>query len=265
MKVFISADIEGVVGTVNWPQLEKDHAAYAAACRQMTRETAAACEGAIAAGASRIVVNDAHHVGLNIDPDGLPGCVELIRGSSGNPFSMVYGIEEGFDAAMFVGYHAAAGRMGNPLSHTYTGAPLWIKLNGVRASEFTIYSYAAALAGVPSVLLTGDRMLCEDSEAMHPLLKTVAVKHGSGGAVTSLSPTAACDKIREAAKEALCQDLSKALLTLPEDFTFEICYKEHVKAARSATFPGFARIDDNTISMHTKDYYDILRAVMWVL
>ena len=265
MRVFISADIEGIAGTVSWPQIEDNAATYAAACYEMTRETAAACKGAIAAGADYIMVNDAHHTGLNIDPDGLPDCVELVRGSSGSPWSMVNGIQDGFDAAMFVGYHSAAGRMGNPLSHTYTGAPLWIKLNGVKCSEFRLYSYAAAMAGVPTVLLTGDKMLCDDSASMHPLLKTVAVKRGEGGSAISLSPAAACKKIHSAAEAALRQDLSQGLISLPNKFTLEICYKEHAKANRASSFPGFSRVDDNTVVMHTKDYYDVLRAVMWVL
>lgn len=264
MRVFISADIEGVSGTVSWHQIEKDPTAYAAACREMTREVAAACEGAIAAGADYIMVNDAHEVGLNIDPEGLPACVELVRGASGSPWSMVNGIQEGFDAAMFVGYHRAAGLGGNPLSHTFSTQNHHVTLNGKPCSEFTIYSYAAAMAGVPTVLLTGDEMLCRDCAGTHPLLKTVAVKRGLGSSSIGLSPKMAADTIRAAAFAALKQDLSKGLISLPEEFTLEICYKEQTAAWKASSFPGFSLVNDTTVSMTTKDYYDVMRAILWL-
>jgi D-amino peptidase len=268
MRVFISADIEGVSGTVSWEQLRNNPitSTYQAACQEMTREVAAACQGAIAAGADYILVNDAHDVGQNLDPNGLPDCVELVRGSSGSPWSMANGVQEGFDAAMFVGYHQAAGLSGNPLSHTFSTKTHHVLLNGKPCSEFMIYSYAAAMAGVPTVLLTGDERLCQDSAHMHPLLKTVAVKRGDrGGASIGLSPAVACDRIRHTAQLALSQDLSAGLITLPESFTFEICYKEHTNAYRCSSFPGFSLVDDTTIRTTTTDYYDVMRAVKWLL
>ena len=264
MRVFISADIEGISGTVSWAQIEKDPAAYAAACREMTREVAAACEGAIAAGADYIMVNDAHDVGLNLDMEGLPACVELVRGSSGSPWSMAYGIQEGFDAAMFVGYHRAAALGGNPLSHTFSTKNHHVALNGKPCSEFILYSYAAAMAGVPTVLVTGDEMLCKDCIGTHPLLKTAAVKRGEGGASIGLSPQRAAQTIRAAAMAALSQDLSKGLISLPEEFTLEITYKVHTDAWRASSFPGFSMVDDTTVRMTTKNYYDVLTAVLWL-
>ena len=51
MRVFISADIEGCAFTTVWDETRKDQKDYSAAARQMTAEVAAACEGAIRAGA----------------------------------------------------------------------------------------------------------------------------------------------------------------------------------------------------------------------
>ena len=67
---------------------------------------------------SYILVRDAHDTGTNLDARALPACAELIRGWSGHPYCMVEGIDSSFDAALFIGYHSAAGRDGNPLSHT---------------------------------------------------------------------------------------------------------------------------------------------------
>ena len=267
MKVFISCDIEGTTLTTLWDECypQKKPATSSAAGLQMTMEVKAACEGAIAAGATEIVVKDGHASGTNIDPSLLPSCVKVVRGSAGSPWSMVLGIDESFDAAMFVGYHSAAGRCGNPLSHTETLSTVWVKLNGVKCSEFRLYSYAAALAKVPTVFLAGDQMLCDDSKKIHPKLKTVAVKDGFGGMTKCLQPQEACRQIRAGAEEALRQDLSGALCELPEEFTFEVCYKEVKQAVQMSYFPGFELVDDNTIRMKTKNYWDVLRAVVYVL
>lgn len=267
MKVFISADIEGIATTTRWDQTGTlRNPSFAAPYRQqMTDEVKAACEGAIAAGATKIVVKDAHGPAVNIHMDQLPKCVEVVRNWSGNPYGMVEGIDESFDAVMFVGYHSAAGRCGNPLSHTISTSTLYIKINGVKCSEFQMYSWACALLGVPSVMLAGDKMLCEDSAPLHPLLKTVAVKDGFGGATRSLHPQLACEMIKQTAEQALKQDLSKALCTVPEHFTVEICYKEHKDAVKYSYFPGFKALDDNTIIMETDDLLDALLAFRYIL
>jgi len=265
MRVFISADIEGIATTALWDQASKTGWGYDAACRQMTAEVTAACEGARAAGADRIRVKDAHGSGTNLIPELLPRYVELTRASCGSPWSMVYGIDEGFDAAMFVGYHCAAGRNGNPLSHTETKATTAVRINGKKCSEFQLYSWAAATAGVPSVLLAGDQMLCDDSASLHPSLITVPVKRGFGGLTTCLRPEEACCRIRAGAEKALRQDFRGKLPRLPDHFVFEVSYKEQTAAVRASSFPGFVLTDDNTVRMETDRYWDVLTAVVWVL
>jgi len=265
MKVFISADIEGTCYTTNWDNAEKGHEGYTEAAQQMTAEVKAACEGAIAAGADQIVVNDAHWTGCNIDPLQLPECCEIIRGWSGSPLSMVDGIDESYDACMFVGYHSAAGRVGNPLSHTHDTTVSRVLLNGRICSEFMLYSWAAAMFGVPSVFLSGDKMLTEDSQGLHAALKTVAVKDGIGGMTRSLQPGKACKLIAKTVEEALCQNYKGTAPKLPEHFVFDITYKEQKDAVKFSNYPGFERIDDMTIRMETDSYMDVLRAVTFII
>ena len=225
MKVFISADIEGTAFTTYWDETERDKPYYAAAQREMTQEVRAAIDGAIAAGATEILVNDAHDFAVNLDPNEMPACVELIRGWSGSPMGMVDGIDESFDAAMFVGWHSPAGTCFNPLAHTMTTKNAKVTLNGLPCSEFLLYSWACAMRGVPSVLLAGDRHLTELSRPLHPGLHTVAVKDGFGGMTRCKAPALVQQEIRAAAEAALRQDLKKARIGLPKRFTFEISYK----------------------------------------
>lgn len=177
---------------------------------------------------------------------------------------MAYGVQQGFDAAMFIGYHSAAGRNGNPLSHTFSRRPFEVRLNGRLCSEFMLFSLVANYEKVPPVLLTGDKMLCEDSAGMYPLLKTVAVKDGFGSMTRSIHPELACERIREAAREALSQDLTKGLIPMPEKFVFEVTYKEHENAVSMSYYPGFTLVGDRTIRMETTDYVDVVRAVKFV-
>lgn len=165
MKIFISADIEGVATTTLWPETEKGSEDYRLHAQQMTMEVIAACEAASEAGASEIVVRDAHEDGNNLDIWKLPENVTLLRGWSGHPYSMVYGIDPSFDAAIFIGYHSAASSEGNPLSHTESLNPLSVKLNGALASEFLLYSYAAALnqdlrSALPNLPQTYELEIC---------------------------------------------------------------------------------------------------------
>ena len=266
MKVFISADIEGTTLTTYWDQTRTLTDAKAKPhCQQMTREVVAACEGAIAAGATEILIKDAHGKGINIDINQLPECATLIRNWSGHPLSMAYGCDESFDAAMFVGYHSAAGRNGNPLSHTETTQTTSVRLNGMVCSEFLLYSWACAMMGVPTVLLAGDKMLTEDSRGLHPKLKTVAVKDGFGAMIRCLHPKVACDRIRQAAEEGLKQDLSDALPQLPEHFVFELSYKEHKMAAKMSAYPGCVLVDDLTVRFETDDYRELLRCGQFLM
>ena len=89
-----------------------------------------------------------------------------------------------------------------------------------------IYSYAAALEGVPSVFLSGDKNLCETSKRLHPRLVTCPVKEGCGGATVNYNPKAVLKWIKEGVKTALNQDLRSALPNLPQTYELEICYKK---------------------------------------
>ena len=260
MNVFLSADLEGTAFAVTRESLRPGGHDYERRRQELTLEVLAAAEGARAAGADRVVVRDAHGPGINLYPEQMPDYVELIRGWSYEPRMMVEGLDEHFDAALFVGYHSAAGQEGNALSHTISGAALHsIRVNGQPASEFLIYSWLAAYYGVPSVLLTGDRALCEAGKALHPALVTVPVRNDVGGRAQSLSSPAACRLIRAAAEQALRQDLQAARISLPEHFQVQLCYKDHAMAYRKSFYPGAAWADPCTIVFESDDWYEVNR------
>ena len=265
MKVFISADIEGITTTNNFDEVFPDKPAYPLHAKQMTEEVLAACEGALAASATEIVVKDAHGPAINIDPTRLPKEVTLIRGWSLCPELMVEGIDSSFDACLFVGYHSAAGRGGNPMAHTISLKHSGIYINGRITSEFMLYSWAAAYYGVPTVFLSGDKTLCEDYADLHPALVTVAVKDGLGGATYNRSPEATLPEIREGCEKALRQDLSAAKTALPESFEVEIHYNRQEYAEKASHYPGARKTGDHSVALSCADYREVLRAAVWLL
>jgi len=265
MKVFISADIEGVATTTLWDHTTPSHPSYGPHAKRMTDEALAAVQGAKNAGATEIVIKDAHGPGTNIDPSRMPSGVTLLRNWSGHPYCMAQGVDKSFDAAMFIGYHSAAGRAGNPMSHTISGGNAYIKINGAYASEFLLYSWACALEGVPTVFLSGDKMLCDDSAGLHPLLVVCPVKDGLGAMTINYSPDDMTAKIAELSETALKQDLGKALVTLPDHFEAEIFFKEHVKAEKASWFPGVELVSANIVKYSSDSFFEILRTTIWII
>ena len=266
MKVFLSADMEGTCGIVSWPETERNTPFdYSPMQNQMTREVAAACRGALEAGAEEVLVKDAHDTARNIDPTLLPRGIRMNRAWSGDLLSMMSGLnQDSFDAVFFTGYHAWAGCPGNALSHTMNGRNNLVRLNGMPCSEFLINAYTAGYYGVPVALLTGDKALCDFAKTLIPAITTVPVNEGRGGCVTSLHPEEAVERIEKGAKEALgrahlCQ------VPMPEHFCMEIEFIKHAMAYSKHFYPGATLKGDKTVCFESDSWYEILRFCHFVL
>jgi len=266
MKIYISADIEGVTGTTTWDETEKKNESYLQFAEQMTREVSAACRGGIKAGATEIWVKDAHATGRNIDPTALPNNAKLIRGWSGHPFSMVQGLDESFDALIFIGYHSSSGSNGNPLSHTMNSETVnHIKINDTYASEFLLYGYAAASVNVPIAFLSGDKALCDEIKKMNKNIETLAVKEGIGNSTISINPNLAVSKIEEGVEKALKGDLKLCKLELPKLFKVEISFKDHTLAYKSSFYPGMKQISPNATVFESDNILDVLTIISFIV
>lgn len=265
MKIYISADIEGITGTTHDDEIDARKPDYGEFRDQMTAEVAAACEGALAAGAAEVWVKDAHDTGRNILAGKLPREVRLVRGWSGHPLSMAQELDGSFAAMVMIGYHSRAGLATSPLAHTMCDVVGYIKLNDRFASEFLLHGYAASSAGVPVVFVSGDQGLCDEVAGVNPAIGTLAVKRGVGGSTINLHPAVAVEKIRTGVEGALRGDLAGCRLPLPDRFTLEIRYRTHVKAYQAGFYPGARVVDPFTVRFEHADYLDVLRAIMFVL
>lgn len=267
MRVFISSDIEGTAGVVHWWETEKEHPdQYAVFADQMSREVAAACQGAMEAGAEEVIVKDAHDSARNIDFRMLPEEVKLLRGWSGDMHSMMSGIQTGhFDAALMTGYHSGVGQPGNPLSHTMNLQNEMVRINNEPVSEFVINAYMAGYYHVPVVFVCGDQGICDAASKLIPQITAVPVKEGIGGAVLSIHPQLAVRRIREGVRRALEGDLDRCMVPMPESFLMEITFRKHQDAFTRANYPGAKRIGSNTVAYESRDYLEIMRFMNFVL
>jgi D-amino peptidase len=266
MKVYISADIEGITGTSHWDEADKKSSDFSEFQKQMTAEVMAACEGALQAGATEILVKDAHDTARNIIASKLPQEVSLIRGWSGHPFDMVQELDETFDAMLMIGYHSPAGSDANPLAHTISsGSVSHIEINDRYASEFLLHAYAAALVNVPVVFVSGDAGLCIEAESLIPNIATVAVKKGVGNSTVSIHPHLALEKIRDGVQMAIEGDASSCQIKLPKRFLVEIKYKDHAKAYQSSFYPGASLNEPHTILFTSDDYFEVLVLLSFVV
>ncbi len=266
MNVFISADIEGTCGIADWSETERSTPRdYVPFQKQMTREVRAACEGALAAGAGEVFVKDAHDSARNLDPAALPEAARILRGWTGDPLSMMSGLDSGdYGAVLFTGYHAWAACGGNPLSHTMNLRNEYVTLNGTRMSEFMMNAYTAGYYGVPVVFLSGDRALCEFAEELIPGITTVAVNEGRGGAVVSMHPDLAVKAIRDGAKKAV-KNAKNCQVALPEFFEMTVRFREHKTAYSKSFYPGAALEDGKNVLFSSDDWYEMLRFCHFVL
>ena len=266
MKVYVICDMEGCAAVTDWEECWSGHPDYALAREQMTLEAAAACRGALAAGAGDLLVRDAHGSTRNVMPRLLPREARLLRGSSGDLIPMITGLQqEAFDALMMTGYHSAAGEPANPLSHTFNRATERILLNDEPMSEFLYYAYAAAMLGVPLVLVCGDQGICDFARSRIPGIQTVATKTCVGASTLSLHPDLALARIEAAAQRALTGDFGACRLDLPKTFSIQVRYREHSVALDRSHYPGARQTDAKTVRFDAPDYLEILRFVHFVL
>ena len=266
MKVYISADIEGVCGISHWDETKLNHPDYRFFQQQLIKEVVAACEGAKQAGASQVTVRDAHETGRNIISSMLPPYVTLKRGWSGHPFSMVEGIEEGYDALLMIAYHSAADSGTSPLSHTLSTRTFkHIKINGQLASELTLFALAAASVNVPLVLVSGDAGLKTDVDWLNPKITHIATNSYIGDLVTSCHPDIIVEKIKQETKVALDKtNIDACKIKLPTSFDIDIEYRRHQQAYKASFYPGVERISDCSVRFKTDNYYDTMRNIMWL-
>ncbi|GAA2810787.1 M55 family metallopeptidase [Kribbella solani] len=249
MRVYISIDLEGVAGIADRRQVNRGTDDYEHSRTLMAGEANAVIAGAFDAGAEVVVVNDSHGDLCNLRPADLDDRAQLQIGSVKRPNGMTYGIDAGFDAAMFIGYHAMAGTAGAVLEHSFSSATVAdLRVNGASWGETEFNAAIAGGAGVPVVLVSGDDAACGQAAAALPGVRTVAVKQGLGyRSMRSLSPAEARNVLTENAAAALRSPLPAAFAPEPP-YELEIDFLTTSMTEYAAVVPGARRPRPRTVA-----------------
>jgi D-amino peptidase len=264
MKVFISADVEGVAGIASWSQILPGEPDYEIGRRLMTLEVNAAIEGAYAAGASHVVVNDAHARMTNLLPEDLDQRARLVSGRF-KPLYMMQGLDASFAAVLFIGYHGGIGEPESILSHSYSPRVIWeAKVNGRVAGEIGINALVASHFGVPVVLVSGDQATAAEARATLPDVHVVQTKRSYGrNCAESMSPTESRQEIREATGRALAGIPSIESGDMPA--TIELTFHLADMADIAQWLPGIERHGSRTIRFSAEDGLTAYRTFYTIL
>jgi D-amino peptidase len=264
MKVFISADMEGIAGVVDASQTSSANRDYHVGRRLMLAEVNAAVAGAFEAGAAEVHVADAHGSMTNLEPDQLNRGAVLITGSP-RPYGMMQGLDETFTAVVFIGYHAQASTMDGVLDHTYNGQLKSVKLNGKEVGEYGLNAALAGHYGVPVAFLSGDRAVCDQARAFIPAIDTLEVKQGIGPtAARTMHPQEAREKITAGVRAALMRQVARPPVQLTKPVTIEIELSNSAQADSAMMVPGMKRLSGRSVSYEAPDMrvaYSISRLV----
>jgi D-amino peptidase len=261
MRVHVISDMEGVAGIVKWEQVEGGAAMYEEGRRLYTEEINAAVRGAKAAGATEIVVMDCHGAGKgwtfnSLIPDQLDPACEFVVQDKWTSYTGF--LEEGCDAALFVGMHARAGTPDGVLNHTVSGQE-WqdLRFNGTLVGETGINAALCGTWGCPVLLVTGDSAVCEEArELLGEGLTTVSVKEGLGQRSARQLPAArARELIEDGAKRALSDLKAVPPYDLGKPCEIEVDFKVTDAARDYGRRAGVEQTGPRTIVSRADDWW----------
>jgi len=269
MKLLIAADMEGISGVVSWDHVNIEHAEYQRFRRIMTGDVNAAIQGAVEGGANEFVVTDGHWNSANILIEELDARARLNTGTPA-PLSMVQGVDDGVDAAIFVGYHARAGTENAILDHTWSSlrvSNLW--LNGRLAGETALNGALCGAFNVPVLMVSGDQAVCAEAAQWIDGIEPVQVKKAVGrNAAECLPLEESRRRIYQGAAQAVRRFLAgvaPAPLKLAEPVTVMIEFFYSDMADKAALLPGAIRRDGRRVEMHASNMpaaYQAFRAAV---
>jgi len=257
-KIYISVDMEGVAGVVTGDQLGPKGFEYERFRRFATNEVLAAIHAAKKAGATEILVSDSHGNGENLLFDEFPPDVRTIR-SWPRRLGMMAGIDETFDAVIFIGYHASTTNLRGTRAHTFSSGKLTrVALNGMAVSESV---YNAAIAGhynVPVVMISGDDALSEEIRSVFGDIEFAETQKSlSFHSANALTPEASCKLIAAKVESALARidDFKPYILKTP--ITLDVSFKNYRPVQVLSYLSIVDRIDSHTIRFVGKDMTEI--------
>ena len=272
MRVYVSVDMEGLAGVSHplqtyYSAAYPDRTDYDRSRALMAGEANAAVDGALAAGAIDVVVNDSHWQMRNLRAEEIHPAARLVVGD--HPFSMTEGIGTGerFDAAIFIGYHAGAGHPTGVIAHTYASSVVMeVRVGGVPHNEAALNALRLAQHGIPVALVAGDDALGEEIASLLPWAERVVVKEAGGGHLArSKTPDVARQEIRDGVAGALGRLDAMELYAPNPPLSLEVDLRLPVMADYAGVAPGVERLGPRTVGADCADAETLYRWLLTVV
>jgi len=265
MKIYISADMEGVVGVVTGEQLGPQGFEYNRFRDFMTQEVNTAIQAAFESGATEVVVSDSHGNGQNILIEKLPKNVTLVR-SWPRPLMMMQGIDETFAGAIFIGYHSATTNPSGVRAHTISSARLAdVQLQGVSMSEAGINAAIAGHFNVPVIMVSGDDAVVKETTALLGDVEGAVVKWNYGfHSAKTMMPEAANDLIREKVKKAISRIKEFKPYKLQQPIRLDVRFKNYRPSEVLSYLSIVERTDAHSIRFTGKDMIEVSKFLEFI-
>ncbi|HSE30556.1 MAG TPA: M55 family metallopeptidase [Pyrinomonadaceae bacterium] len=266
MKIYISADMEGITGVVTSEQLGPTGFEYGRFREFMTQEVNAAIEAARAAGATEIVVSDSHGNGQNLLVEKLPKDILLIR-SWPRPLMMMQGIDETFAGVIFIGYHTATTNSEGVRAHTISSARLAdVRLKGTSVSEAGLNAAIAGHFNVPVIMVSGDDAVVKETQALLGNVEGAVVKWASGfHSAKTLMPEAGQQLIREKVTNAMRRIKDFKPYKLAGPVQLDVRFKNYRPSEVLSYLSVVERVDAHSIRYVGKDMVDVARFLEFIM
>ena len=266
LKIYISADMEGVVGAVTSEQLGPQGFEYARFREFMTQEVNAAIEAAFEAGATEIVVSDSHGNGQNLLIEKLPKNILLVRAWP-RPLMMMQGIDETFAGAIFIGYHTATTNSQGVRAHTISSARLAdVRLKGISVSEAGLNAAIAGHFNVPVIMISGDDAVVKETQALLGDVEGAVVKWASGfHSAKTIMPEASYALIREKVKKAIARIKDFKPYKLASPIQLDVRFKNYRPSEVLAYLSIVERTDAHSIRFTGKDMIEVSKFLEFIV
>ncbi len=266
LKIYISADMEGLAGAVTGEQLGPTGFEYERFREFMTQEVNSAIAAAFQAGATEILVSDSHGNGQNLLIEKLPKNVTIVR-SWPRPLMMMQGLDATFDGVIFIGYHSGTTNPEGVRAHTMSSANLAdLRLNGISVPEA---GFNAAIAGhfnVPVMMISGDDAICKEATALLGQIETAEVKQAYGfHSARTLTPEAACDLIREKVAKAIARLKELKPYKVKAPVQAEVRFKNYRPSEVLSYLSIVERTDAHSIKFVGKDMIEVSKFLEFIL
>jgi len=266
LKIYISADMEGVVGAVTADQLGPDGFEYQRFRKFMTAEVNAAIDAARAAGATGFVISDSHGNGQNLLIEEFPDDVKIVR-SWPRELGMMEGIDKTFDGVIFIGYHASTANTRGVRAHTMSSANVTaLRLNGISMSEGSMNAAIAGHFGVPVIMVSGDDVAVAENQEVIGDIEGAIVKWARGfHSALTLTPDAAYEVIGTATRSAIDEIDRFKPYVLKTPIVLELQLKHYQPVELLAYLPNVEKVNSHTIRFVGKDMIEISKFLRVVL